>query len=96
MKILIVTNMAPFVWGGAEELAKYLGRQLNNTPGVQSEILRVPFTWDPPERLLDEMFIARSLRIENVDRSHRAEISSLFDSAPPQNHLVGTSTAASL
>lgn len=68
MKVLVVNNMAPFVWGGAEELAHHLVRNLNATPGVQAEALRVPFRWDPAERLLDEMLICRSMRLINVDR----------------------------
>ena len=68
VKILVVTNMAPFVWGGAEELATHLARNLNATSGIQAEILRIPFKWDPPERLIDEMLIARSLRLKNVDQ----------------------------
>jgi glycosyltransferase involved in cell wall biosynthesis len=68
VKILIVTNMAPFVRGAVEVLATDLARNLNATPGLSAEILRVPFKREPPERLLEEMFIARSLRLTNVDR----------------------------
>ena len=28
MKVLIVNNMAPFIWGGAEELASHLKKNL--------------------------------------------------------------------
>lgn len=68
MKVLVVTNMAPFVRGGAEELAAHLLGRLNATAGVQAELLRIPFKWDPAERLIEEMLIARSLRLTNVDR----------------------------
>lgn len=68
MKVLVVNNAAPFQRGGAEELADHLVRRLNATPGVQSELVRVPFTWEPAERLIDEMLIARGLRLPNVDR----------------------------
>ncbi|MCW5770577.1 MAG: glycosyltransferase [Rhodospirillaceae bacterium] len=68
MKVLVVNNMAPFVWGGAEELAEHLVRNLNATPGVESEMLRLPFQWEPAERLPIEIFIHRTLRLNNVDR----------------------------
>jgi glycosyltransferase involved in cell wall biosynthesis len=60
--------MAPFVRGGAEELACHLSARLNATPGVQAEILRVPFSWEPFERLENEIFINRMLQLLNVDR----------------------------
>jgi glycosyltransferase involved in cell wall biosynthesis len=68
VKILVVTNMAPFVRGGAEAQATHLAKNLNATPGLRAEILRVPFKWDPAERILAEMFVARSLQLTNVDR----------------------------
>lgn len=67
MKVLVLNNMAPFVRGGAEELCDHLVRNLN-AAGATAEAMRVPFSWNPPERLLDEMLIARSLRPWNVDR----------------------------
>lgn len=68
MKVLVVNNAAPFVRGGAEELADNLVGQLNAAPGVTAELLRLPFKWAPPERLIEEILIARGLRLWNVDR----------------------------
>ncbi|MDB5457244.1 MAG: glycosyl transferase group 1 [Caulobacter sp.] len=68
MKVLVVNNAAPFQRGGAEELADHLVAQLNATAGVEAELLRVPFSWDPAERLVEEILIARGLRLHNVDR----------------------------
>lgn len=68
MKVLVVNNMAPFVWGGAEELAENLVRRLNATPGVESELLRLPFQWEPVERLPLEIYIHRTFRLHNTDR----------------------------
>lgn len=68
MKVLVVNNAAPFVRGGAEELADNLVQQLNLTPGVQGELLRMPFQWSPSERLMDEVLLHRTLRLYNVDR----------------------------
>jgi glycosyltransferase involved in cell wall biosynthesis len=59
--------MAPFVWGGAEELAVHLVRNLTCS-GAEAGVFRIPFSWEPPERLVDEMLIARRLRLTNVDR----------------------------
>lgn len=68
MKVLVVNTAVPFIRGGAELLADELIRQLNATPGVEAEGLRLPFKWTPTERLIDEMLIARNLRLYNVDR----------------------------
>lgn len=68
MKVLVVNNAAPFIRGGAEELADNLVRELNATPGVESELLRLPFKWAPTERLADEILIHRRLRLINCDR----------------------------
>ena len=41
--------MAPFVWGGAEELAANLVTNLR-ARGCEAELLRIPFKWDPFRR----------------------------------------------
>jgi glycosyltransferase involved in cell wall biosynthesis len=68
MRVLVVTNMVPFVRGGAEELADHLVKNLNAHRGVAAEQLRLPFRWDPPDQLIDQMFIAQTLQLYNVDR----------------------------
>ena len=68
MKVLVVNNAAPFLRGGAEELADNLVRQLSATAGVESELLRLPFSWSPSERLIEEVLIHQSLRLLNADR----------------------------
>ena len=68
MKVLVVNNAAPFLRGGAEELADNLVRQLDATPGVESELMRLPFAWSPTERLVEEVLIHQALRLINVDR----------------------------
>ena len=67
MKILIVNNMAPFIWGGAEELAVNLEKNLL-IAGHQAEILRLPFQWEPATKIPSQMLMARTLELENVDR----------------------------
>jgi glycosyltransferase involved in cell wall biosynthesis len=59
--------MVPFVHGGAEELCVNLVSQLR-AHGAEAEAMALPFTWDPAERLIEEILIARSLRIVNADR----------------------------
>jgi glycosyltransferase involved in cell wall biosynthesis len=68
MKVLVLSNMAPFVRGGAEELCGHLVRNLNLRRGVEAEAMRIPFTWEPAEGVVEEMLITRSLSIWNADR----------------------------
>ncbi len=67
MKVLVLSTRQPFVWGGAEELASNLVRQLR-AAGHEAEELSIPFAWEPPDRLVEEMVIARSIRVFNADR----------------------------
>jgi glycosyltransferase involved in cell wall biosynthesis len=66
MKVLIVNNMAPFVWGGAEELAVHLQKNLV-IAGHEAEILRIPFQWEPASRIPSQMLMVRALELWNVD-----------------------------
>ena len=66
MKVLIVNNMAPFVWGGAEELAANLQKNLI-IAGHDSEILRIPFQWEPATRIPSQMMMVRAFELWNVD-----------------------------
>lgn len=68
MKVLVVNNAAPFIRGGAEELADHLVRRLNATKGLEAELLRIPFRWEPAERIVEEIVLNRNLRLCNVDR----------------------------
>ena len=67
MKVLVVNNAVPFIRGGAEELADNLVTQLRARPGVSAELLRLPFNWMPSERVIEEIVIAQSLVLYNVD-----------------------------
>jgi glycosyltransferase involved in cell wall biosynthesis len=66
VKVLIVNNMAPFVWGGAEELAVNLQKNLI-IAGHQSEILRIPFQWEPATGIPSQMLMVRAFELWNVD-----------------------------
>jgi glycosyltransferase involved in cell wall biosynthesis len=67
MKVLIVNNMAPFVWGGAEELAVHLQKNLM-IAGHDAEVLRIPFQWEPSTRIPSQMLMVRAFELWNVDR----------------------------
>lgn len=66
MKVLIVNNMAPFVWGGAEELAVHLQKNLI-IAGHEAEVLRIPFQWEPATRIPSQMLMVRAFELCNVD-----------------------------
>lgn len=66
MKVLIVNNMAPFVWGGAEELAMHLQKNLI-IAGHEVEILRIPFQWEPAALIPSQMLMVRAFEVCNVD-----------------------------
>ena len=66
MKVLVVNNMAPFLWGGAEELAAHLQRNLI-IAGHEAEVLRIPFQWEPAIRIPSQMLMARAFELWNVD-----------------------------
>lgn len=67
MKIAIVNNCVPFVRGGAEFLADSLRDRLIEH-GHQAILVKIPFSWDPPEKILDHMLACRLLKLEHVDR----------------------------
>jgi len=66
MKVLIVNNMAPFIWGGAEELAAHLEKNLI-IAGHDAEILRIPFQWEPVQTIASQMLMVRAFELWNVD-----------------------------
>ena len=68
MKVLVLNNAAPFIRGGAEELADHLVARLNAIRGIEAELLRLPFKWYPAERLIEEVVLHRQLKLANVDR----------------------------
>lgn len=67
MKITVVNAMAPFVWGGAEELAHHLVQNLQGL-GHEAELYRMPFAWDPFDRIPAEMARLKALRLPKADR----------------------------
>lgn len=67
MKITVVNAMAPFVWGGAEELAHHLILNLQRL-GHDAELYRMPFAWDPFDQIPTEMGRLKALRLPRADR----------------------------
>jgi glycosyltransferase involved in cell wall biosynthesis len=67
MKVLVVNNMAPFVWGGAEELAVHLEKNLI-LAGHDAEVLRIPFQWEPAHGIAAQMLMVHAFELSNVDR----------------------------
>ena len=66
MNVLVLSNVAPFIRGGAEELAVVLN--LCKRPGANAELLRIPFQWDPASAIIGQILLNKSLRLANVDR----------------------------
>jgi glycosyltransferase involved in cell wall biosynthesis len=67
MRVAVVTNQAPFLRGGAEQLAEWLVEALEER-GHPAELVRIPFAWDSPESVVDSMLAARLVRLPNVER----------------------------
>ena len=67
MKVAIVNNWVPFIYGGAEFLADHLKKELINC-GHNVIVVRVPFQWNPSEKILDHMLAARLLKLDNADK----------------------------
>lgn len=60
MRVLIATTKIPFIRGGAEVHAESLEAALIQA-GHEAEVVRLPFKWYPPERILDHMLACRML-----------------------------------
>lgn len=67
MKVLVLNTMAPFVWGGAEELAEHLVRNLL-LRDIDAELFRIPFRWEPYGAIASEIARFKAMRLPNVDR----------------------------
>jgi len=67
MKILIVNNASPFIYGGAEFLEDSLQKKLEEY-GHSVQLIKIPFSWSTPEAVLDQILAMRLIKIENADR----------------------------
>lgn len=68
MKIAVLNNCVPFLRGGAEHLADALTQKLVEY-GHRAVLVRIPFRWEPPARIVDHMLACRLMRLPNVDRA---------------------------
>jgi glycosyltransferase involved in cell wall biosynthesis len=68
MNILVVTTMAPFIRGDAEELADHLVANLRRFKGVEAELLRIPFAGSPYNRIADQVMLCRMLELHTAER----------------------------
>lgn len=66
MNVLVVNNTAPFVRGGAEELADHLVRNLE-LAGHRAQLVRIPFAWEPYDGIPGQMLMVKWLELANVD-----------------------------
>jgi glycosyltransferase involved in cell wall biosynthesis len=67
VRVAVLNTAIPFVRGGAELLAEKLVEELERA-GHETDLLRVPFAWDPPERVVDSMVSAATMRVAGCDR----------------------------
>jgi glycosyltransferase involved in cell wall biosynthesis len=67
MRVAVVTTQIPFVRGGAELLAEWLTEKLDEY-GHSAELVRLPFAWNPPDRILQHILAARLTRLRPADR----------------------------
>lgn len=67
MRIAVINNAVPFVRGGAEFLADWLICRLRQF-GHSATLVRIPFQWDPPERILDSILACEMINVQNCDR----------------------------
>ena len=66
MKVLIVTNQSPFVFGGAEAHALSL-KQAVEQAGHRTEILTLPFSYSSEALLERTVNFWNALRVEDLD-----------------------------
>ena len=67
MRIAVVNTMAPFAWGGAEELAHHLIINLRQL-GHSAELYRIPFAWEPFSGFREKWPAQRHCASRDLDR----------------------------
>lgn len=66
MRIAVCRPQVPFAWGGAEIFTDALTRELR-ARGHEADVVSVPFTWYPRERVLSQAFLWRMVDLTEVD-----------------------------
>jgi len=85
MRIAVLNNAVPFVRGGAEHLADALTAKLREY-GHSAILVRIPFCWEPPTKILEHMLACRLLRLPEVERAVAFKFPAYF--VPHANKLV--------
>jgi glycosyltransferase involved in cell wall biosynthesis len=67
MKIAVLSTFVPFYRGGAEILADSVTERLMQA-GHDARQFRLPFAWDPPERVVESLLAFRMLDLDAYDR----------------------------
>jgi glycosyltransferase involved in cell wall biosynthesis len=67
MKVAVVTNMVPFVHGGAEEHTNVLVQHLEES-GHLVDFVRLPFRWNPLSVVPAQIAAAQQLRLDAADK----------------------------
>jgi glycosyltransferase involved in cell wall biosynthesis len=81
MKIAIVTNQVPFVQGGAEFLCENLKNKLIEY-GHESQVIKLPFSWFPQDRIIESILAAQFTRLENTDKVIAMKFPAYFTDHP--------------
>ncbi len=63
MKIAIVNNMVPFIYGGAEILADNLKDKLIEY-GHEVIVVRIPFSWHPAQKIIENLLACQFLNFD--------------------------------
>lgn len=67
MKIAVVNTSVPFYKGGAELLADAVDYKLK-AAGYKSDLIKIPFCWNPAERVLESYLTYRTLDFSAYDK----------------------------
>ncbi|WP_263147423.1 glycosyltransferase family 4 protein [Pseudomonas sp. RIT-PI-AD] len=66
-RVAVLNTQVPFTRGGAEILCESLVEQINRLPGIQADLLTLPFKWYPDERLIADTRMWRDLDLSESD-----------------------------
>ena len=66
MNVAVINVMVPFVYGDAEFLADSLCKKIQEF-GHSAQVIRFHYSHFPAEHILDGIFAARAMRLENMD-----------------------------
>jgi glycosyltransferase involved in cell wall biosynthesis len=79
MRIAVCRPQVPFVYGGAEVVADQLVDELR-TRGHETELVAIPFRWEPAARVLDQAFVWRLLDLRGREKPVELVIGTKFPS----------------